>query len=167
MYKLDRIDIAILEAMQDNGRITRSTLSEMVGLSQSPCHERVKRLEKAKLISRYRAEVDILQIAHVCIFYVTVKLGAHRATDFQVFERAIRRHGEIIECHALGGGIDYIMKVVANDINQYQAFMDELLDSNIGISEYFTYIVTKPIKNDTGYPISDLVNGSRSGEDAR
>jgi len=157
MRKLDRFDVAILEALQSDGRMTRMKLSEVVGLSQTPCHERVKRLEKEKLIKSYHAEIDINRLINFSLAYVTVMLSSHRAADFDIFERSIRKYDEILECHALGGGVDYIMKVVTRDISEYQQFMEDLLEREIGISQYFTHFVTKPVKQYTGFPLEKFI----------
>ncbi|SDE73744.1 Lrp/AsnC family transcriptional regulator [Kordiimonas lacus] len=157
MFKVDKTDIAILEAMQRDGRLTRVKLSEVVGLSPTPCHERLKRLEKQRLIQSYHAKVDVSQLAKVTLVYVTVTLGSHRAADFTIFERNIKRYPEVLECNALGGGIDYILKVVAHSIEDYQAFMEGLLESNIGIHEYYSHFVTKPVKEYSGYPLTEIV----------
>ncbi|MFC3051865.1 Lrp/AsnC family transcriptional regulator [Kordiimonas pumila] len=156
-HKLDRFDVAILEALQRDGRMTRVKLSEVVGLSPTPCHERVKRLEKDKYIKSYHAQVDINRFMKISLVYVTITLGSHRASDFTIFERNIKQYPEVLECHALGGGIDYILKVIAHNITDYQNFMEGLLESNIGINQYFTHFVTKPVKEYAGYPLSDLM----------
>ena len=70
---------------------------------------------------------------------------------------AIEKVPEVVECHAIGGGMDYLMKVVATDIDHYQQVIEELLNANIGIARYFTYIVTKPVKRARGYPIQHLL----------
>ncbi len=156
MPKLDRFDLVILEALQRDGRMTRVKLSKEVGLSPTPCHERVKRLEQCRFIKSYHAEVDINRLMKVSFVYVTVTLGSHRSADFTIFERNIKTYPEVLECHALGGGIDYIMKVVAHNISVYQEFMEKLLESNIGINQYFTHFVTKPVKEYSGYPLAYL-----------
>ena len=73
-------------------------------------------------------------------------LKSHHAYDFRHFESFVLTIPEIVECHAVGGGIDYVMKIVCRDVDEYQALIDHLLDSEIGINRYFTYIVTKPVK---------------------
>lgn len=153
MIKVDKLDIAILEALQKDGRMTKLKLSEIVGLSQTPCHERVKRLEKNKLIKSYHAFVDINKILPISTFFVTVILGNHQASAFQIFEDRVRKYPEIVECYAVAGGIDYIMKVMDKDITSYQSLMEEFLISGVNISEYYTYIITKQVVRDKGVPV--------------
>ena len=144
--KLDRFDLHILAVLQTDGRITKLKLAERIGLSPSPCHERVKRLEQAGYIRGYRALVDLDKLVRAATIFVEITLDSHHAGDFRVFEDAIRETPEVVECFAIGGGIDYLLKVIARDLDTYQAMIEDLLSRDIGIGRYFTYVVTKPIK---------------------
>lgn len=156
--KLDDRDLAILRALSEDGRITNANLAERVGLSASPCWERVRKLEKAGIIESYRARINLRKIAPVMTVFVTVELTDHTASAFRRFETHIARIPEVSACWALGGGFDYLMQVVARDIETYQALMDALLDANVGLARYFTYVVTKPVKAE-GLPPLDLLTG--------
>ena len=147
LLRLDERDVAILGALSRDGRMTKARLAETVNLSPSPCWERLHRLEAAGLIASYRAEVDLDRIVSTVRVLVEVELGGHRAEDFQTFEDALAAVPEVIECWATGGGIDYIMMVLARDIDAYQRLMDRLLIAEIGIRRYFTYVVTKRVKS--------------------
>jgi len=155
--KLDDFDIRILVALQRNGRITKLKLAEEIGLSPSPCWERMRRLERAGLICGYRADVDISRIVHTERFFVDITLRNHQASDFERFERAIDDVPEVLDCYAVGGGVDYILQVIAPNIDHYQRLMEALLEAEIGILRYFTYIVTKPIKQHRAYPVRHLL----------
>lgn len=145
--RLDDRDIAILATLSREGRIAKTELAARVNLSPTPCWERMKRLEKAGLIRGYRAEIDLSGLGpHVQVF-VTVELESHRAESFQIFERTIARIDEITGCWAIGGGYDYLMQVIASDVAAFQALMDGLLESRAGMRRYFSYIVTKPVKD--------------------
>lgn len=145
--RLDNRDIAILAILSREGRIAKTELAARVNLSPTPCWERMRRLEAAGLIRGYRTEIDLAQLGpHVQVF-VTVELDSHRAESFQIFERTVARIGAITGCWAIGGGYDYLMQVVAPDIAAFQALMDDLLDSRAGLRRYFSYIVTKPVKD--------------------
>lgn len=154
--KLDAIDLKILEAVQRDGRITKLALAEAVGLSPTPCWVRLRKLEKAGIIGGYHARVDMRQVAPVATVLMEVTLGSHRQADFDRFERAIRDLPEIVACWSLGGGVDYILKVMTRDIDAYQRLVDGLLEREIGIDRYFTYIVTKTVKHDIILPVGDL-----------
>jgi Lrp/AsnC family transcriptional regulator of ectoine degradation len=143
---LDRIDIRILSILQRQGRISKSALAERVGLSPSACVDRISRLERSKIIVSYHAHVDMRALFEVQTFFMTVTLRSHRASDFAAFETYIQKVPEIIECYALGGGIDYLLKVVCQNVDSYQALVERLLEAQPGVDRYFTYIMTKGIK---------------------
>jgi Lrp/AsnC family transcriptional regulator of ectoine degradation len=106
----------------------------------------MRRLEKNKVILSYHANINLRALVHSQTFFTEVTLKSHHAYDFRRFESFVVAIPEIVECHALGGGIDYVMKIVSREVDEYQALIDHLLDSEIGIDRYFTYIVTKPVK---------------------
>lgn len=155
--KLDKIDIRILSTLQREGRITKVALADRVQLSPTPCWERLKRLEDAGLIVGYHAQLSLRGVAPVTTVFTQVTLERHRQEDFASFERAVMQIPEIVECWAVGGGIDYMLKVVTRDIESYQAIVADLLDRPIGIDQYFTYVVTNAVKRDGGLPVEILL----------
>lgn len=155
--KLDETDLKILAALQREGRMTKVKLAEAVNLSPTPCWERLRRLEQAGVISGYHARVNLGKLTRAILVLVEVTLKRHRQEDFDRFEAAVRATPEIVECHATGGGIDYILKVIAPDVDAYQRLIDRLLVEDVGIDRYFTYIVTKPIKESAGVPLDLLL----------
>ena len=161
--KLDPIDLRILDAIQRDGRITKLALAERVGLSPTPCWMRLRKLEKAGIVSGYHAKIALRQIAPVATVLMEVTLGAHRQADFDRFERAIRDIPEIVACWSVGGGVDYVLKVMARDIDAYQRLVDGLLERKIGIDRYFTYIVTKTVKEESALPVAELIGQDRDG----
>ncbi|MBV2143390.1 Lrp/AsnC family transcriptional regulator [Falsochrobactrum sp. TDYN1] len=155
--KLDTVDFRILEAVQENARITRSALAEKVGLSPTPCWLRLRKLEEAGIITGYHAHIALRKVAPIAHVAVQITLGNHRQSDFDRFERAVCAIPEIVSCWSVGGGVDYFLMIVAHDIDSYQRLIDRMLDQNIGIERYFTYIVTKLVKDEkTGVPLSLL-----------
>ena len=155
--RLDAIDLKILDAVQRDGRITKLALAEQVGLSPTPCWVRLHRLEKAGIISGYHARVAIRTVLPVATVLLEVSLGSHRQADFDRFERVVREVPEIVACWSVGGGVDYVLKVMARDIDAYQRLIDGLLEREIGIDRYFTYIVTKTVKEETVLPVAYLL----------
>lgn len=155
--KLDAIDLRILEAIQENGRITKLALAEKAGLSPTPCWLRLRKLEKAGIVSGYHARVAVRRVAPVASVLMEVTLANHRQTDFDRFERAVAATPEIVACWSVGGGVDYILKIMAADIDAYQRLVDGLLDRELGIDRYFTYIVTKTVKEETVLPLEVLL----------
>ncbi len=157
MLKLDDRDLAILRVLSTEGRISNAALAERIGLSASPCWERVKRLEKAGVIEGYSAQINLKKLSsHVTVF-VTVELDDHTAEAFEKFEKAALDYSEIVSCWALGGGFDYILQIVTRDIESYQMLIDEMLVKKIGLARYFTYVVTKPVKASGAPPFGDLL----------
>ena len=157
--KLDATDIRILEAIQGDGRITKLALAEKVGLSPTPCWMRLRKLEKAGIVSGYHAHLNLRKVAPVATVLMEVTLANHRQADFDRFERAITALPEVVACWSVGGGVDYMLKVISPDIDSYQRLVDGLLDREIGIARYFTYIVTKTVKEETAQPLSGLLMG--------
>jgi Lrp/AsnC family transcriptional regulator of ectoine degradation len=163
--KLDAIDMRILNAVQRDGRITKLALAEEVGLSPTPCWMRLRKLERAGIVSGYHARIAVRRVAPVASVMMEVTLGNHRQLDFDRFERAVTAIPEIVACWSVGGGVDYILKIMASDIDAYQRLVDDLLDRDIGIARYFTYIVTKTVKEETLLPLSVLLS-QESGTDS-
>ncbi len=159
--RLDAIDLRILDAIQRDGRITKLALAEKVGLSPTPCWVRLARLEKAGLIAGYHARLDLRAVAPIASVLMEVTLGSHRQSDFDRFERAVRSLPEIVTCWAVGGGIDYMLRIAARDIDAYQRFVDSLLGREIGIDRYFTYIITRTVKDEAALPVLDLIDPER------
>jgi DNA-binding Lrp family transcriptional regulator len=155
MTRLDRIDVKILAHLEKFGRITNYELSGVVGLSPSPCLQRVKRLEKAGLIKRYRAEIDWKRIyGHITVI-VEVTLKHHVANQFHEFERLIARVPEVTQCYALCGGCDYALHFTCRDIESYQKISDDLLKGPIAIDKICSYVVMREVKCHQGFPLEE------------
>ncbi|MDR5818132.1 Lrp/AsnC family transcriptional regulator [Caballeronia sp. LZ033] len=150
--KIDRYDLAILRILARDGRITKSRLAEEVNLSISPAWERVKKLEESRLVRGYRADIDWAAAFKGSRIVVEVTLSRHTAQDMRRFEERVNAAPEIVQCYATGGGVDYVLHVVSRDIDHYQRFIDSLLVEELGIERYFTYIVTKVVKNSAEGP---------------
>jgi DNA-binding Lrp family transcriptional regulator len=156
--KLDRLDLRILAQLQQHGRITNVDLANAVGLSPSPCLMRVKRLEEAGYISGYGAQLRLEKLGDILTVFTEITLADHRREDFFRFESAIKGIDEIIECHLVSGGYDYLLKFITRGVNHYQQIIEGLLERNVGIEKYFSYIVIKSPFVKTHYPILRLFN---------
>ena len=155
--KLDARDLDILRVLSTEGRITKAELAARVGLSASPCWERLKRLEQAGIIEGYHARIGLKKLApHVTVF-VAAELADHTPASFRAFEESVQHYDEVTACWALGGGFDYLMQIVTRDIDAYQRLIDDMLEARIGLARYFTYIVTKPVKSPSAPPLDLLV----------
>lgn len=144
---LDATDIRILVAVQKSGQLSKTRLAEMVNLSPTPCWARLTRLKRAGLIRGYHADIALERIASFSQVIVTVSLAQHRKADFDRFETHIASLAEVTECVATGGGMDYVLKVLTQSLAAFQALMESLLEAELGIQRYMTYIVTRQVKS--------------------
>jgi Lrp/AsnC family transcriptional regulator of ectoine degradation len=162
MVKLDKIDLNILSVLQRDGRITKLRLAETVNLSPAACWERMRRLEASGIIKGYGARIDVEKLARLTAVFVEITLKSHHQVDFRKFEEAVARESTIVSCFATGGGVDYVLKAVVPDIDAYQQMIDRLLTKEIGIDRYFTYVITKTVKDESSTneleQISAIVN---------
>ncbi len=159
MIALDARDLAILAALSEDGRMSKTALAERVGLSPTPAWNRLKRLEDAGLIESYHARVDLKKVApHVTVF-LAAELRDHTAERMRAFERAVQDYDEITAVWGLGGGFDYLLQIVTRDIDAYQRLVDDMLDSRMGLARYYTYIVTKAVKGPAPPPFELLARG--------
>jgi len=154
--KLDRIDLRILSQLQKKGRITNVELADAVGLSPSPCLIRVKRLEKAGYIVGYGAHIQMEKLGDIQVVFTEVTLADHRREDFIKFVAAIRDVDEIVECHLASGGYDYLLKFITRSVTHYQSIIEGLLERDIGIEKYFSYVMIKSPFVKTSYPLQTL-----------
>lgn len=141
--KLDRIDIKILHELQKNGRITNVELAELVNLSPSPCLMRVKKLQAEGFITSYSAQINIGKLGQTLTVFTEVTLKNHRQIDFARFLSAVEKLDSVVECHLVSGGYDYLLKFVTGSIGEYQTIMERLIDMDIGIDKYFSFVVLK------------------------
>jgi len=144
---LDAIDIRILCAVQQHGKMSKAKLAEWVDLSPTPCWVRLAKLEKAGFIKGYHAQIDLDRMIDLTKVIVTISLKAHSQADFHLFESYIQKVDEIVECYATGGGSDYVLKIITHNLKSFQALIEQLLNEEIGIDRYFIYIVTKQVKH--------------------
>ncbi len=154
--RLDRIDMKILVALQDQGRMTNVVLADAVGLSPSPCLLRVKRLEQAGYISGYGATINLQKLGETITVFTEITLADHTKEYFIRFETALKRIDEVVECHMVSGGYDYLVKFVTRGLTHYQSLIETMLERNLGISKYFSYVVIKSPIQKPGYPLPTL-----------
>lgn len=154
--RLDSVDLKILAEIQKNGRITKLALAEKVGLSPTPCWMRLRKLEQAGIVAGYGARIEWRLLGTFATALVEITLGHHRQGDFDRFEKVVRDAPEVVACWSVGGGVDYVLKIVAADIDAYQRLIDGWLARDIGIARYFTYLVTKTVKEEPDPPVALL-----------
>lgn len=149
--RLDRIDVAILAALQRHGRCTVSRLAEQVGLTARPCLERVRRLEASGIITGYRAEIDIERLSRPLTVFAEIALESqgHHAR----FERRLGEVEEVVECWEVSGPFDYLARILCTDVARYEALTASLLDDRaLGIARLVSQIALRPVRRFAGYP---------------
>lgn len=156
---LDPRDIDILKVLLREGRISKTQLADRVNLSPTPCWNRLRKMEESRVIEGYSARLDLRRIAPHTAVFVVAELTDHMAPSFARFEQAIREVDEVTGCWALGGGYDYLLQVMCRDVDGFQRLMDSLLERDIGLKRYYSYIVTKAVKGD-GPPPLDVLLGA-------
>ena len=154
MYKLDERDIQILSILQEEGRITKTALADRLNLSLTPSWDRLQRLEEEGIIESYGARLSSSFIKNFHLVITEVELESHKEGEFARFEDAIMGFDEVLSCWSVGGGLDYILKVLVKDVSDYQDFLKRVLKANVGLRRYFSYAVLDKIKDTDVVPDS-------------
>ena len=162
MYKLDERDIQILSILQSEGRITKTALADKLNLSLTPSWDRLQRLEEAGIIESYGAKLSSSFLSNFHLVITEVELESHKQGQFARFEEAIMGFDEVLSCWSVGGGLDYILKVLVNDVADYQDFLKRVLKADIGLRRYFSYAVLDRIKDTDMVPDSLIRKSSLS-----
>ena len=162
MYKLDERDIQILSILQSEGRITKTALADKLNLSLTPSWDRLQRLEEAGIIESYGAKLSSSFLSNFHLVITEVELESHKQGQFARFEEAIMGFDEVLSCWSVGGGLDYILKVLVKDVLDYQDFLKRVLKADIGLRRYFSYAVLNRIKDTERVPDSLIRRSSLS-----
>lgn len=155
--KLDQIDTRILSALQTNARITNHRLAETVGLSPSPCLQRVRKLERAGLLGPYLARIDLDRVCRNVTVIATVTLKTHEHQDFNAFEAAVAGLPEVVECFKVSGAFDYFLRFVCPDLARYHTLSEDLLTHGPGIAQISSHVVLDRTKEFRGYDLERLL----------
>jgi Lrp/AsnC family transcriptional regulator, leucine-responsive regulatory protein len=150
---IDRIDRKILKYLQDDGRIATVDLAEKVGLSPTSTSERMKRLQREGYIAGYGARLDPHRLGLELLVFVEVSLDKTTPDVFEKFAAAVRRAPEVLECHMVAGGFDYLGKTRVADMAAYRRFLGEILLALPGVKETRTYAVMEEVKSDGLLPV--------------
>jgi Lrp/AsnC family transcriptional regulator, leucine-responsive regulatory protein len=153
MNNLDAMDKALLRELQRDGRITNQDLAQRIGLSPAACLERVKRLREKGVIRRYMIDIDPGAVDLALLIFVEVSLHSTVESALDEFKAIVRNTPEILECHLVAGGFDYLIKARVKDMNAYRAFLGERLSLLPGVRETRTYAVLEEVKSTTALPI--------------
>lgn len=148
---LDRIDKIILCTLQGDGRISNVDLAKKVNLSASPCLDRVRRLEKEGFIERYGAFINASKLNYGMTAFVQVRLDSTTSDTFKLFKKEVVTIKEVVECHLIAGGYDYLLKIRFSDMPSYRLVLEKIGDLP-AIAQTSTYMVTEHVKQDSGVP---------------
>lgn len=143
---LDRIDYKILRRLQENGRMTNADLARSVNLSPTPCLERVRRLEMEQYILDYVALLNPHKLGAGVIIFIQVMLDRTSPGVFERFKKQVNLCPEIVECHMVAGGFDYLLKVRTSSMIDYREFLGQTLANMSDIKQTHTYVVMEEVK---------------------
>ncbi|KZD22676.1 Lrp/AsnC ligand binding domain-containing protein [Tardiphaga sp. 1201_B9_N1_1] len=153
MSDIDKIDRKILAVLQADGRIANVELAEKVGLSPTSIGERLKRLQRDGYIEGYGARLNPQMLGLGLLVFVEVLLDKTTPDVFERFARAVRLAPEVLECHMVAGGFDYLVKARVADMSAYRRFLGESLLALPGVRESRTYAVMEEVKRDAPLPV--------------
>ena len=152
--KLDRIDLKILQGLQDNGRITNVELAKRAGISPPPCLRRVRTLEQTQCIRGYHADVNPDSLGFGVIVFAHVGLHSQAETDLIAFEKLVDSWSEVRECHMLAGETDFLLKIVSTDWDSYQQFLTKRLTAAPNVSVVKSALAIRTATHRPGVPIN-------------
>ena len=150
---VDRTDRKILRLLQADGRLATVELAERIGLSPTATTERVKRLTREGFITGFGARLDAGKLGRAFLVFVEVLLDKTTPDVFDRFADAVRRTPDVVECHMVAGGFDYLLKVRVADMAAYRNFLGDALWTVPGVRETRTYTVMEEVKADQGLPV--------------
>jgi len=152
---LDRLDLRILAALQADGRMTNLKLADAIGLSPTAVLARVQRLTRDGYILGYEARLNPLKLGAGMLVFVEVLLDRTTPNVFDAFKAAVQVRPEIMECHMVAGGFDYLLKTRSADMSDYRNFAGTVLWQLPGVRETRTYAVMEEVKNSARLPLPD------------
>lgn len=151
---LDRVDRQLLSELQQDGRLAVVELAERVGLSPSPCLRRLRRLEENGVIRGYGARLDPQKLGLNIVAYIEVNLDQRSEADTERFQKAVQGEPAIVECYALTGNFDYLLKVAVRDLEEFSDLTMHKLLRFPGVQSITSGMILKVLKEPLGYPAS-------------
>ncbi len=155
---LDKLDRKILSILQQDGRLAMTELAEKVGLTITPCIERVKRMERDGIITGYYARVNPLALDAGLLVFVEITLSAKSGRTFDDFRREVARIPQVLECHLVSGDFDYIIKARIREIGQYRKLLGDILLQLPGVTQSKSFVVMEEVKETLTIPVDEWVS---------
>jgi DNA-binding Lrp family transcriptional regulator len=152
-HKVDLVDLKILAELQSNGRMTNVELAEKANITAPPSLRRVRALEKAGFIRGYHADLDPKSLGFELTAFAFVGLSSQAEADLRAFEEQIRAWPLVRECYMLSGEVDFVLKCVAHDLSEFQAFVTEQLTAVKNVASVKTALSIRTSKREPGVPI--------------
>ena len=152
----NRIDWRILEVLQRQGRISIVELAERVGLSKTPCAERVRKLESRQVVRGYQAVIDPAAVGAGHVAMVQVVMARTNADSLEQFNAAVRQVPQVQCCFMIAGDFDYLMKIRTRDIDEYRALMRDVIANLPFVQQTHTYVVMESVKDSSELPLAGL-----------
>jgi len=150
---LDAVDRAILSLLQDDGRLANVDLADRVNLSPSACLRRVRRLEEEGFINQYVALIDPSKVGMGTNVFVEITLSSQAEDALDAFEAAVTARPEIMSCHLMAGDFDYLLRVVIDDVADYEALHRTHLAQLPGVARLVSSFALRPVCDRTAYPL--------------
>lgn len=152
---MDKIDRTILRAVQQDAKLNVKEIAAELNMTKTPVYERIKKLEKEGIISRYVALVDWKQISPSIMVFCSVSLDVQKLDRIQRFRKAVNDLPEVVECYLTGGAFDFLLKVVVKDLDAYHEFSSGKLAALPNVSQIKSSFVLNELKHSTVFPLTE------------
>ncbi|GAB7531375.1 Lrp/AsnC family transcriptional regulator [Pseudomonas sp. 3A(2025)] len=155
---LDKLDVALAERLQRDGRLSNVKLAEQLSLSEASCWRRQKRLEESGIIEGYQAVLNRKQLGLGVMAFVQISCHEHSEEATALFERIIESAPQVLSCHNTTGEADYLLQVVAKDLDGYSRFVEKVLRKLPGVSSIRSNLSLRELKTTNRLPVSELLS---------
>lgn len=162
LERLDNSDLQILDHLQRAGRLPVVELAKRVNLSATPCTQRIRKLEEDGVITGYHAKLNPIAMGQALLVFVTVKLRSTDEATLEKFNAAVKPIKPILECHMVGGGFDYLLKIRVRDMGEYREILGSVIGTLPMVEGTHSYFVMEDVKDSTVLPIT-LLKGKNNG----
>ncbi len=152
IYTLDKLDRRILDLLQQNGRMSMTELADTVGLTVTPCIERVRRLERDGIITGYHARVNPSALDAGLLVFVEISMSSKSERTFEEFRREVLCVPQVLECHLVSGDFDYMVKARIKEIGQYRSLLGDILLRLPGVTQTKSCVVMEEVKETAFIP---------------